>query len=91
MLQRLLQVDSVAAVCCLIGLDLIGTVVKASSDRRLTPLLITFGEWLHSHCTTFLKGSEILCVLIKVFLLLLLVQLQFLSPVLDSSSGAFRW
>ena len=47
------------------------TVVKASSDRRLTPPLITFGDWLHSHCIIFLKGSEILCVLIKVFLLLL--------------------
>ena len=74
MLQRLLQVDSVAVGCCPIGLDLMGTVVKASSDRRLTPLLITLGEWLHSHCITFLKGSEILCVLIKVFLLLFLVQ-----------------
>ena len=77
MLLRLLQVDFVAAVCCPIGLDLMGTVVKASSDRRLTPLLITLGEWLHSHCITFLKGNEILCVLIKVFLLLLLVQSQF--------------
>ena len=89
MFCHLLQVDSVAAVCCPIGLNFIGTVVKASSDHRLTPLLVTFSEWRHSHC--ILKGSEILCVLIKVFLLLLLVQLQFLSPVLDSSSGAFRW
>ena len=77
MLLRLLQVDFVAAVCCPIGLDLMGTVVKASSDRRLTPLLITLGEWLHSHCSTFLGGSEILCVLIKVFRLFHLVQLQF--------------
>ena len=67
MLLRLLQVDFVAAVCCPIGLDLMGTVVKTSSDRRLTPLLITLGEWLHSHCITFLKGSEILCVLSKFF------------------------
>ena len=77
MFRRLLQVDSVTAVGCPIGLDLIGTVVKVSSGRRLTPLPITWGEWLHSHCITFLKGSEILCVLIKVFLLLLLVQSQF--------------
>ena len=77
MLRRLLQVDSVAAVCCPIGLDLIGTVVKASSDRRLTPLLITFGEWLHSHCINFLKWTDILCALIKVFPLPLLVQSQF--------------
>ena len=77
MLLRLLQVDFVAAVCCPIGLDLMGTVVKTSSDRRLTPLLITLGEWLHSHCSTFLGGSEILCVLIKVFRLFHLVQLQF--------------
>ena len=36
----LLQVDSAVVMCCPTGLNLIGTVVKASSDRCLTPLLI---------------------------------------------------
>ena len=84
MLLRLLQVDFVAAVCCPIGLDLMGTVVKASSDRCLTPLLITLSGWLHSHCITFLEGSEILCVLIKVFASASSGSVTiFLSPVLD--------
>ena len=66
-------------LCCSdmlsIGLDRVGTVLKASSDRRLTAFPRVHGFILTGSPSS---KNEIFCVLIKVFLLLLPDQSQFL-------------